>query len=336
MASAGRAAPAISVVIPVRNEEKHLGQVLEDLSHQTLAKDRFEIIVVDGLSRDRTPEVAREYTAIFPMFQIRENPRQLSSAARNIGFLASQGDYILFIDGHCRIASERMLADVLDLFDRHDVEILCRPQPLTAEPMTTFQRAVATARASKLGHGLDSIIYDGYEGATPAASAGAIYRRSVFATLGSYDESFDACEDVEFNTRADRTGLRAYSSPRLTVKYFARENIPALWRQLFRYGIGRWQLMVKHPVSASPGTFVPPLLALSVPLLLFWWLLFPPLGIVMTALLALYLVVVLIASAVIAVRQGVALAPRLPLIFLTIHLALGFGFLLGPILSLRR
>jgi hypothetical protein len=77
-------------------------------------------------------------------------------------------------------------------------------------------------------------------------------------------------------------------------------------------------------------------LALSLPLLLFWWLLFPPLALLVVGLLLLYLFIILVTSVIIAVREDFSLAPLLPPVFLTIRLGLGVGFLLGPILALRR
>jgi glycosyltransferase involved in cell wall biosynthesis len=50
----------ISVIIPARNEEKNLPELLESLKNQTYKK-KFEIIVVDGKSKDRTREIAKSY-----------------------------------------------------------------------------------------------------------------------------------------------------------------------------------------------------------------------------------------------------------------------------------
>jgi succinoglycan biosynthesis protein ExoA len=336
MASAGSAPPIVSVILAVRNEEAHLPQVLGDLAHQTLPKDQFEVIVVDGMSTDRTVEVARQFASQFPIFQLRENSRQLASAARNIGIVSAQGEYIIFIDGHCQIESETMLADMLELFRQTGADVLCRPQPLTAEPMTPFQRAAGIARASALGHGADSTIYSNFEGEVTAASSGAAYRSQVFKKVGSFDERFDACEDVELNTRVDLSGLKAHISPRLTVRYVARKSVDALWKQLFRYGVGRFRLLAKHPTTASPGTFVPPALAASILLLIFWWLLYTPLAIVLSVLVGLYILIVIVFSAVLSIKHGPDLFPKLLVIFPTIHLALGFGFLAGPFAMLKR
>ena len=196
MASAGDRKLRVSVILPVRNEEPYLAQVLDDLAHQSLAQDQFEIIVVDGMSEDATAEVAQRYAERFTHFAFLTNAAKLSSAARNIGIEHARGEYLVFVDGHCHIPGETMLADMLDIFEQRGVRVLCRPQPLTQEPSNNFGYAVAAARASWLGHGLDSTIYTDAEVRIPAASSGAMYQHSVFDEIGRFDENFDAAENA--------------------------------------------------------------------------------------------------------------------------------------------
>jgi len=51
----------ISVIIPTYNEEANITACLESLCQQTLDRDEYELIVVDGNSKDRTCELALEY-----------------------------------------------------------------------------------------------------------------------------------------------------------------------------------------------------------------------------------------------------------------------------------
>ncbi|MFH2057170.1 MAG: glycosyltransferase [bacterium] len=330
MASAGEARLRVSVILPVRNEEAHLGQVLDDLAHQTLAQDQYEVIVVDGMSEDATADVAQHYAGKFANFSFLTNPARLSSAARNLGIEHARGEYLIFIDGHCQIPSETLLADMLDIFAQSGVKVLCRPQPLTMEPSNRFGQAVAAARASWLGHGLDSTIYTDEEIKIPAASSGAMYHRSVFDQIGRFDERFDACEDVELNTRVDFAGIEAFISPKLTVQYAPRQSAAALWRQLWRYGIGRWRLFRKHPRTLGLGTLLPPLMALGLPLILFWAVVHPPFAMILLVLYLIYAVLVMATSAYLLHQKREEIIPELLAVFPIIHFALGCGFLCGP------
>lgn len=330
MEFAGSNEITITVVIPVRNEGRFIRGVLEDLRAQNYPLDQMEVLVVDGLSSDDTCLEAAAMATAFPNFRVLSNPGQLASRARNLGAKAAQGRYIVFIDGHCHLPSTTLISDIVVLFDRSGADALCRPQPLTLMPQTIFQRAVSLARASELGHALDSTIFTSRERFVSASSSGASYRREVFDQIGYYDESFDACEDVEFNTRVDKAGLRSYISPKLTVEYAARRNLAALFMQLYRYGVGRWQLFRKHPSTLDAGTFVTAIFTIGATLYPILWLISRRLALAASVMVLVYVLGLIIASFSITKKPAQRiLVPLLPLIFFTIHFALGYGFVVG-------
>jgi succinoglycan biosynthesis protein ExoA len=319
--------PFISVVVPVRNEEAHLGFVLEDLLRQEYPRHRYEILVVDGGSTDRTAAVRERYALGSPE-RLRALPslHRWSSAGRNVGVRASRGEIVVFVDGHCRIPSRTLLADTARLFEETGADALARPQPLTMSGNTPFQEVVAHVRATALGHGRDSTIYAAdREGFVNPTSSGASYRRSVFGRVGMYDESFDACEDVEFNFRVWKGGLRSFFSPALAVYYQPRASFGGLFAQLVRYGRGRFALIRKHRDALSFSQLVPAGLVA--------WLVAGGLGAIQSfilreALLAtvvIYTALVLGFSAVLAVRHGWRHFFVAPCVFVTIHVALGTG-----------
>ncbi len=332
MESAGNNEIVITVVMPVRNEGKFIRQVLEDLRAQDFPLEKFEVIVVDGLSSDDTYEIAASFESAFPNYRILSNPGKISSKARNLGAKTAKGKYIVYIDGHCHLPSASLLSDIVALFEKSGADALCRPQPLTLKPQTIFQRAVSLARASGLGHALDSTIYTHRERFVKAASSAASYRREVFDRVGYYDESFDACEDVEFNTRVDKAGLKSFISPKLTVEYAARRSLAALFVQLYRYGVGRWKLFCKHPSTLGSGTLITTAFAIGAVIYPLLWLLSHKLALAASVLVLLYLVAVIVASIAIAKRPAQrVMFFFLPVIFFTIHFALGYGFLVGII-----
>jgi succinoglycan biosynthesis protein ExoA len=335
MASAGSPGLTVSVVLPVRNEGRFIGSVLEELAEQDFPRDDYEVIVVDGESTDDTVAIALKYRDRFNRFQIIKNPKRLSAAARNLGLRAATGEFILFVDGHCRIPSKRLLAEMVQIFRRNDVDALCRPQPQTAGPQTYFQQAVSLARSSVLGHALDSTIYSDKERAVPAASSGAMYRREVFDKIGEFDENFDACEDVEFNTRIDKAGLRAIISPKLTIEYAARTTLRGLFRQLYRYGYGRWQLFRKHQSTLGVGTLIPVLFVLGLFALPFAWLVSLKAGLIVSVPYVIYLITTCAISLGIARKNRKSLMFILPFIFFTIHFAFGLGFIAAVAKSQR-
>ncbi len=322
------ATPFLSIVLPVRNEELHLGSVLKQLDDQEYAADRYEVLVADGNSTDGTRRVVEEFARqARSSVRLLANPKQLSSAGRNVGALASRGDVIAFIDGHCQIPSRQLLANIVDLMRSTGAACLCRPQPLHVEGNTGFQEALANTRATILGHGRDSTIFDmNNEGFVDPTSSGAVYRTEVFERIGLYDENFDACEDVEFNFRVGQAGFASLSSPRIAVNYSPRKSLAALWKQLMRYGRGRYRFMRKHPQAVSLAQLVPAgfVLWLAGLAAVAWFL--PAAAWTLAGTLRLYGTVTLAFAIRLSFRYGWHYLLISPAVYVCIHGALGVGF----------
>ncbi|GHT13269.1 hypothetical protein FACS1894170_09060 [Planctomycetales bacterium] len=333
----------ISVIIPVRNEAAHIAGVLDKLLEQDYDSSRFECIVVDGCSTDATPQIVRQYCDKYPNVRYLENPRRLASAARTIGVIHSKGSAVLVVDGHCIIDNRDMLKHAAKAFDESGAECLGRPQPLEMKNASTLQWSIAAARRSPLGHHPDSFIYSSEAQFSPASSVAIAYRKTVFEKIGYFDETFDACEDVEFNTRCDKAGLRCYFEPAIAVRYVPRNTIDALAYQLYRYGQGRVRLYRKHPETFSfkgfaPGFFIFGVIAgfilLAVtPLVLLWNSTVPGLNTIFCVLSAFYLFVLMmygLAVCVESVRLSIkerrlSMLFYLPSVFLAIHAGFGWG-----------
>ena len=318
--------PTVTVLVPVRNEARSLGQMLRSLLTQDYPADEFEVIVADGLSTDGTVPLVRRLQAEFPNLHLVYNPGRLSSAARNTAVRHMRGRYAVVVDGHCHLPDRNYLRSLVEAFETTGADSLGRPQPLDAPNPTPFQQAVSVARASKLGHNPDSDIFSDRAKFVPPQSTAIAYRREVFQRIGLFDQSFDACEDVEFNQRVHDADLTCYFTPQLKVVYHPRGSWRALFVQLARYGSGRARLADKHPRSITLPALVPPLWVLWVcvgPLLCLLW---PPLWWLYGGLLALYAAAVLGVSAKLAAGKPPAVGVRIPLVFLGIHFGFAWGF----------
>ena len=327
----------ISVVVPVRNEERHLTTVLDALLAQNYPQECYEILVVDGHSTDKTRETVEPYLTRFTNVRLFSNPKFLASAARNIGIRESKGDIILIVDGHCLIDNPEMLANVHKAMQKPGISALGRPQPLFLENANLVQRAIAMARHSRVGHHPDSLIYSDQSQIVPAISVAVAYRREVFDQIGLFDERFDACEDCELNYRIDLAGLNCYFTPDIAVRYKPRATLFGLGKQMFRYGRGRIRLAKKHPKSFSWKMFLPALLILGIVFGGLAAAFSATVAAAYFAILALYVVIVLGESVRLALvnrfPQGLVL---FPLIFFVIHFGAGFGELFEMATPLRN
>ena len=328
VASALASTPFVSVIVPVRNEAGFIERTIEQLLAQDYPTNRFEILVVDGRSSDSTRLMVEARAQGCLNLHLAENPRFLSSAARNIGIQQARGSLIVIVDGHCELENSNYLRDLVDAFERSGADCLGRPQPLEVEEASALQEAIAVARASWLGHHPDSFVYSSQEQFVPAKSVAVAYRRSVFDLVGLFDESFDACEDVELNHRIDRAGLRCFFTPKIAIRYSPRSSLRALFLQMARYGRGRVRLLRKHPDTFSAGGFLPAVWLAGLALGPLAGLAWAPLGWIGGGALALYLTVVGTTSVRLAFQKRKAwLMGLLPFVFLTVHAGSGYGVL---------
>ncbi len=316
----------VSVIVPVRNESAHIRRTLAGLANQAFPIADYEVLVIDGGSDDGTAAIVREVQRSMPNLELLENPRRLASAARNVGVEWSSGEYIVVVDGHCEITDPNYLGNLVEAFESSGADTLGRPQPLRATRPTALQCAVGAARASWLGHNPDSSIYSDRAGFVDPDNVAVAYRREVFDLIGLFDESFDACEDVEFNTRARRAGLTCYFTPAIAVDYQPRASLSALALQMARYGRGRARLGRKFPNTITLPSLVPPLwlawLWVGFVLSVLW----QPVGIVLALSVVFYFAVLAAESLRVRMRSaGVSLA-RLPFVFAAIHAGFGWGY----------
>lgn len=322
--------PDLTVLVPIRNESRFIESTLDQFRAQSLAPDRWEAIVVDGMSDDDTWERVGRWIEAHPDVNVRRlrNPVRLSAGARNIALREGQGRYFLLIDGHVHIPSDTLFADALALADQHGAECLGRPQPLDPPGISEFQVSVNIARHSPLAHSGESYIYSDKSGFVSPLSVATMYSRRIVDEVGYFDERFDAAEDLEYNYRVEAAGHACFIAPELAVKYFPRDSIGALFRQLRRYGNGRVRFVTKHPQRFRLELLLPPALlaylVTSVPFAIL-------LGAVLAGWAGLAWLLPAAAYGVILLSEGARLsrpghpALRLATIIGVVHAGLGYG-----------
>lgn len=328
--------PSVSVIVPVRNEARFIERTLRSLLTQDFPREQFEVIVADGASTDETVPIVRRLQGEFANLKLVYNPGRLSSAGRNTAIRHARKDVVVVVDGHCHVPDRYYLRNLSAAFESSGADCLGRPQPLDVPEPTPFQRAVALARSSRLGHNPDSDIYSDRPKFVAPQSTAVAYTREVFHRVGLFDEAFDACEDVEFNERVYAAGLTCYFTPTVKVVYEPRRDWRALFYQLARYGLGRARLAFKHPRSLSVPAVVPPLWAGWVLVGGLLGLLVPFLGWAWLASIAVYGAVLLAAAVVLSRREPWPVAVRIPAVLLAIHFGFAWGFWKGLVGQIRE
>lgn len=110
--------PTISVIVPVYNVEHYLGKCLESLKKQVFAD--YEVICVNDGSTDGSRTLLAEWVSRFPKMRIIDRENGGLSAARNTGFDAAQGEYVLFVDSDDWVETT-MLDTLAKAFNGEDI-----------------------------------------------------------------------------------------------------------------------------------------------------------------------------------------------------------------------
>lgn len=312
--------PFVSVLVVVRNEGHYIRECLDRLQRQDYQADRYEVLVLDGLSEDGTREIVAEFAAGDARFQLVENVRRRYSAGLNLGIAIARGEYLIKVDGHSFVEPG---------FIRLSIETALRTgadvtggRIRTVGGETRVSQAIALVLSSPFGVGDAKFRYSDRPGWAETVPYGC-YRREAFERVGLFDEGKNRTEDLDLHARIRRTGGRIYFNPEIETTYLSRRTVAAMCRQAFNSGfevLGSLSTVrVRHLV---PFLFLLGLLAGPILLSHAWtaavWLL----------CVGLYLCLDLLFSGRLALRHGAWLFPFLTALFPVLHLAYGAGTLL--------
>ena len=324
--------PFISVVMPVRNEGRFIERSLRSVLAQDYPRNRFEVIVADGMSDDDTRETIGRLSEVEKV-RVIDNPRRIVATGLNLVVREAKGDIIVRVDGHCEIASDylRLCATLLE-----QGKADCVGGPLETIGETISAQAIAVGMSSPFGVGGSTFRIGASTEKYVDTVAFPAYKRDTLQRVGEFDEELVRNQDDEYNYRLRKLGGKILLSPEIRARYYSRATFIRLCKQYFQYGYWKVRVMQKHPRQMQPRQFVPAIFVLW----LFSLAVLSPIVkgalIVLFASLAIYGVTAVIASVLAAARSGWRLLPLLPFSFLTIHVSYGFGFLMGLIVFWNR
>ncbi|RLE49501.1 MAG: glycosyltransferase family 2 protein, partial [Candidatus Methanomethylicota archaeon] len=195
-----------TVIIPTYNEEKFVEKCLRSLCDQTVSREKYEIIIVDGYSTDRTREIAAKY-ADKVIYQISKGV----GGARNDGAREAKGRILVFTDADV-VFPKNWLERIISYFEKDDdIIAVCGPD----EPLEHSGKLLALY---KLINGFSKVLYK--IGIVGTRGTNTAVRKDIFFKIGGYTD-YPLCDDVELGLRLKKLGKVVYDN-KIKVKMSAR------------------------------------------------------------------------------------------------------------------
>jgi succinoglycan biosynthesis protein ExoA len=320
--TAGDAAPLVSVVMPILNEERHLAEAVDAALGQSY-EGPLEVVLALGPSHDDTDAIARDLAAADARIRLVDNPSGRTADGLNAAVAAGHGPVVVRVDGHGLLDVDyvRTAVETLERTGAANVGGL-----MAAEGTTPFERAVAAAMTSPIGVGASRFHTGGEPGPADTVYLG-VFRREWLERVGGYDPQFVRAQDWEMNHRIREAGGLVWFTPDLRVRYRPRSSLRTLAKQYREYG--RWRRVVSRTHTgtvnlrylAAPVAVVGVVGGAVLGALVTPWAFALPLG---------YAGVIVGGSVVVGRDLEAADRAWLPLVLATMHMCWGVGFLTSP------
>ena len=233
----------ISVIIPVRNEKEKIEQCLEAVFSQSYKP--YEVIVVDGHSRDKTVENASK----FPVRIFYEDYHTRAGACQ-IGVENAKGDFIAFTDADC-IPERNWLENLIKEFDEGIVGVGGGIKNI-GEGL--WEKSVNLALETFLGsaNSVQGKFFRDKRYVKSISGCNSMYRRDDILKVGGFDVDLSTTEDTELNRKLLRNGKLLYT-PDAVVLHNHQRGLKEFAKRMYQYGYGRgksrlWDLQIIPPI----------------------------------------------------------------------------------------
>lgn len=218
--------PSVSVVVPVFNGEKNIGECIKSLLELDYPKERLKIIIVDNNSTDSTKEIIKRYSVKYLL-----EKRRGSYNARNTGIKKATGEIIAFTDSDC-IVGKDWITNLIRGFSDEKVGGV-GGRIIAFEPRTIVEQYSANH--------IDSLNQEMF---VPEfiVTANAAYRHDLLKKVGYFEGSLSSGGDVDMGWKVNDLGYRILYEKDAGVYHKHRTTLIGLFKQFFKYGEGHVKL----------------------------------------------------------------------------------------------
>ncbi len=255
----------ISIVCPTFNEEEHIRETIETFLKQRLNHISLEILIVDGMSTDKTREIVSEYSKIHPNLKLLDNPHRKTPFAFNIGIHHAAGNYIAILGAHSSYDID-YLQVCFDELNRTNSVGCSGKARLNLKADTLESKLVKCLQESSFGVSAGSFktLKEGY---TTIINF-PLYKKETLIEIGGYDTSLHRNQDNDLNQRLFEKGYLLYHTFKTGSDYTPPNTFSKLFRYAYTNGFWNAKSLLRKPKSMKihhlvPFVFVSSLLLLT-------------------------------------------------------------------------
>lgn len=236
--------PSVSIVVPVKDEEKVIGRLLKALSKLDYPQDKKEIIIVEDASKDKTAEICEEFAEQHPN-AVRFYHRSISNgkpSALNFGFKHARNDIVAVFDAD-NVPEPDALLGAAKYFDDASVAAVQGTTSIMNADENMLTKFISYEEAVWLKNYLQG--KDVLNLFVPLTGSCQFIRRETAEKVGSWDEN-SLAEDLEMSAKMTERGFKIRYAPDIISWQEATSSLTQLIRQRIRWFRGYMEVAVKY------------------------------------------------------------------------------------------
>tara|TARA_B100000900_G_scaffold395401_1_gene393750 strand:+ start:3557 stop:4543 length:987 start_codon:yes stop_codon:yes gene_type:complete len=213
----------VSVIIPCRDEEAYIGKCLSSILNNNFPKDLYEIIILDGKSKDNTVRIIKNFQRKYSNIKLFVNHEKTKPHALNLGIKHAKGTIVMRIDAHANYPEDYISKLVIGL-EKHNADNFGGIRK-TYEGHSLIENIVSILISHPFAVGNAYWRTESEHIREVDTVFCGCYRKSTFDKIGLFNTKLLRTQDREFNYRLLNSGGKIVLDPKIVITYFPRKNI---------------------------------------------------------------------------------------------------------------
>lgn len=229
--------PKASLVVLCRDEEQNIKNCVDSLLIACQSLSDWEILVVDGMSKDRSVQIVTQMANHNSRIKLLLNPKQIAPAGINVGIRVATGEVIFLLGAHTQY-SDNYISECLEVLEESGADCVGGRLDVRARDQTPWGIAMESVLGSAGAGGPSKHrVTEEYARYLFADTAPyAAYRKAVFNSVGLFDERMVRSLDTEFSLRLRKAGRKIAVASTARATYLARSKPSEVSKYYFTNG----------------------------------------------------------------------------------------------------